>query len=219
MFDRFSEKARRVIFFARYETSQFGSPAIDTEHLLLGILREAPDSITSVAGADAVEAIREEVRENCPVRDKIAVSADLPFSEAAMRVLESAVEEANQQSGDTITAEHILIGLLWEKNCLAHEILAKQGVTLESICNHTERGEKAAENIFDARITGKAVPTKEFRKVVFDAIDEASLLGSISAKPEHLLLGLLRDETSLAARIFRDAGLDYDAVRERVKEG
>ena len=40
MFERYTEKARRVIFFARYEASQFGSPCIETEHLLLGLLRE-----------------------------------------------------------------------------------------------------------------------------------------------------------------------------------
>ena len=40
MFERYTEKARRVIFFARYEASQFGSPYIETEHLLLGLLRE-----------------------------------------------------------------------------------------------------------------------------------------------------------------------------------
>ena len=43
MFERYTEKARRVIFFARYEASQFGSPYIETEHLLLGLLREAKD--------------------------------------------------------------------------------------------------------------------------------------------------------------------------------
>jgi ATP-dependent Clp protease ATP-binding subunit ClpC len=41
MFERYTEKARRVIFFARYEASQFGSPSIETEHLLLGLLRES----------------------------------------------------------------------------------------------------------------------------------------------------------------------------------
>ena len=90
--------------------------------------------------------------------------------------------------------------------------------TSESVYQHEEQGERTKEDIFGGRITGKAVPTDEFRKVVLGAIDEASILRSTSAKPDHLLLGLLRDENSLAARILRDAGLDYDAVRWRIKE-
>jgi ATP-dependent Clp protease ATP-binding subunit ClpC len=216
MFERYSQKARRVIFFARYEASEFGSPALDAEHLLLGILHESQDLLHSVAGQHAIESIREQIRLQFPVRDKISTSIDLPFSKTAKHVLNSAVEEADQQGNPAITPEHILRGLLREENCPARAILVKQGVTLESISHHEERGESAADDIFGGRITGKAVPAKEFRKVVLNAIDEASLLRSTAAKPEHLLLSLLRDEGSLAARILREAGLDYDAVRRKL---
>ncbi len=57
MFERYSDKARRVIFFARYEASQSGTPAIDTEHLLLGILRESRDLLLSVASPAMVPSI------------------------------------------------------------------------------------------------------------------------------------------------------------------
>ena len=49
MFERYTEKSRRVIFFARYEASQYGSPYIETEHLLLGLLRESPDLTRQLA--------------------------------------------------------------------------------------------------------------------------------------------------------------------------
>jgi ATP-dependent Clp protease ATP-binding subunit ClpC len=218
MFERYSEKAKRVIFFARYETSQFGSPVIDTEHLLLGILRVASDSISSIAGVAAVDAIREQIQLGSPVREKISTSIDLPFSEAAKHVLESAMEEADLQDSRAIVPEHILIGLLRREGCLAHRILVKQGVTLESLYRRDGGGEKATEILVGGRITGKAVPSEEFRKLVADAINEASLLHSTVAKPEHLLLGLLHDESSLAASILREAGLNYGAVRDRVKK-
>jgi len=57
-----------------------------------------------------------------------------------------------------------------------------------------------------------------FQKIVTDAIDEAGLLCSMSAKPEHLLLGMLRNEDSLAAQILREAGLDYEGVRRKLEE-
>ncbi len=218
MFERYSDKARRVIFFARYEASQFGSPAIDAEHLLLGILRESPDLLRSVAGSDAVERIRERMEKQLPIREKISTSVDLPFTEAAKHVLNSALEEADQLGNRSIEPVHLLVGLLRENNCFPQGVLGDLGVTLESVRHREERGEKVTEEIFGGRITGKAVPTQQFRKVVSDAIDEATLLGSMSARPEHLLLGLLRNENSLAAKILREAALDYEGVRRKLEE-
>jgi ATP-dependent Clp protease ATP-binding subunit ClpC len=218
MFERYSEKAKRVIFFARFETSQFGSPVIDTEHLLLGILRQAPDSITSVAGADAIGAIREQIQQDSPVRGNISTGVDLPFSDAARKVLENAMEEADKRVDHSITPEHLLIGMLREEGCLAHRILGKQGIKLESLHPRKKGGDNATEDTLSGRILEKTLPNQAFRKVVSDAILDATLLRSMSAKPEHLLLGLLRDESSLAARILREAGLTYDTIRGKVKE-
>jgi ATP-dependent Clp protease ATP-binding subunit ClpA len=65
-------------------------------------------------------------------------------------------------------------------------------------------------------VTGKPVPDQAFQKAVSDAIEQASHLLSVSAKPEHLSLALLQEENSLAAKILREAGLDYDRVRRKV---
>ncbi len=111
-FDRYSDKARRVIFFARYEASEFGSPAIDTEHLLLGILREFQDLLLAVAPSAEAETIREQIRLQAPTRDKIPTSVDLPFSESAKGVLNSASEEADRLGSRTISTHHLLLGLL-----------------------------------------------------------------------------------------------------------
>jgi ATP-dependent Clp protease ATP-binding subunit ClpC len=215
MFERYSEKARRVIFFARYEASGFGSPAVDTEHLLLGILRESQDFLRSVA----LPAVRELIRQLSPVRDKIPTRADLPFSKMAQNALLSTVGEADRLNEQTILPEHILVGLLQEENSLAQAVLAELGVTLESARHkvHSQHEAESTANAFGMRVTGQAAPNQKFQKVVMDAIEEASLLRSMSAKPEHLLLALLQDETLLAARILREAGLDYDGVRRRLE--
>ncbi len=128
MFERYSDKARRVIFFARYEASQFGSPAIDTEHLLLGILRESKDLLRTVAGPGAVETIRERIEKLLPIHDKISTSVDLPFTEAAKHVLNAALEEADQLGNRSIEPVHLLIGLLREENCLSQRVLGEIGV-------------------------------------------------------------------------------------------
>ena len=72
MFERYTEKARRVIFFARYEASQFGSPYIETHHLLLGLLREAPGTLASVSDHPLdIESIRDER----PINPEVLVAA------------------------------------------------------------------------------------------------------------------------------------------------
>jgi ATP-dependent Clp protease ATP-binding subunit ClpC len=131
MFERYTEKARRVVFFARSEASQFGSPFIDTECLLLGIVRESADMITSVAGPNAIETIKDRIRQQHPIGNKFSTSVDLPFSEEAKQVLISAQEEADQLKSRVITSKHILIGLLREENCLAQRILSQLGATIE----------------------------------------------------------------------------------------
>src|SRR5687768_5974169 len=114
MFERFSEPARRVLFFARYEASQLGSVSIDTEHVLLGLIREAK-GLTTRLFADAtiaVDGLREDVVRSFPPRPATSTSAEIPFSAAAEQVLRHAAEEADRLSHDHVGTEHLLLGLL-----------------------------------------------------------------------------------------------------------
>jgi ATP-dependent Clp protease ATP-binding subunit ClpC len=132
MFERYTEKARRVIFFARYEASQFGSPYIESEHILLGLLREEP-AITQrfVAGRSSDE-VRLKIEQESSPRGKIATSVDLPLSNECKRILAYAAEEAERLHHRHIGSEHLLLGILREKHCLAAQIFTEFGVQLES---------------------------------------------------------------------------------------
>ena len=82
MFERYTEKARRVIFFARYEASQFGSPYIETEHLLLGLLREDKALTNRFLRSHAsVESIRKQIEGHTTIREKVSTSVDLPLQQ------------------------------------------------------------------------------------------------------------------------------------------
>ena len=82
MFERYTEKARRVIFFARYEASQFGSPYIETEHLLLGLLREDKALTNRFLRSHAsVESIRKQIEGRTTIREKVSTSVDLPLKQ------------------------------------------------------------------------------------------------------------------------------------------
>src|SRR6266568_3458470 len=116
MFERYTEKARRVIFFARYEASQFGSPYIETEHLLLGLLREDKALTNRFLRSHAsVESIRKQIEGHTTIREKVSTSVDLPLSNECKRVLAYAAEEAERLSHKHIGTEHLLLGLLREE--------------------------------------------------------------------------------------------------------
>jgi ATP-dependent Clp protease ATP-binding subunit ClpC len=134
MFERYTEKARRVIFFARYEASQFGSPWIETEHLLLGLLREDREILKRVTPSSvSPETIRQEIEAQTPVREKVSTSVDLPLSEACKRVLTYAAEEAERLAHKHIGTWHLLLGLLREEACLGAKILQGCGLRLEKL--------------------------------------------------------------------------------------
>ena len=132
MFERYTEKARRVIFFARYEASQFGSPYIETEHLLLGLLREDKALTNRFLRSHAsVESIRKQIEGHTTIREKVSTSVDLPLSNECKRVLAYAAEEAERLSDKHIGTEHLLLGLLREGDGVAAKVLRSLNVNIQ----------------------------------------------------------------------------------------
>jgi ATP-dependent Clp protease ATP-binding subunit ClpC len=86
MFERFTERARRAIVFARYEASHYGNPVIGTEHLLLGVLREDRGLLSSLPGRfDAVSDIRTEIESGLTRGERISTSVEMPLSEESKK--------------------------------------------------------------------------------------------------------------------------------------
>jgi hypothetical protein len=139
MFERFTEKARRTIFFGRYEASQFGSPYIETEHLLLGLLRE--DKALANRLHAAMESIRKQIEGHTAPGEKVSTSVDLPLSHECKRVLAYGAEEAARLNHKHIGTEHLLLGLLREEKCFAARLLGEQGLTLYSVREPVQQSE------------------------------------------------------------------------------
>ncbi|MBI3209853.1 MAG: ATP-dependent Clp protease ATP-binding subunit [Candidatus Solibacter usitatus] len=149
MFERYTEKARRVIFFARYEASQFGSPYIETEHLLLGLIREDKALANRFLRSNAaIESIRKQIEAHTTIREKVSTSVDLPLSHECKRVLAYGAEEAERLNHKHIGTEHLMLGLLREEKCLAAEILHERGLRLTQVREEIARAsnEKMASN-------------------------------------------------------------------------
>jgi hypothetical protein len=131
MFDRFTEHARRAIFFARYEAGSFGSPFIDTEHLLLGLIRE--DKVLPArlpGGAD--ERIRKRIETSLSEpRRQISNSVGMPLSDSK-RALSLGAEQADKFHHDAIDSGHLILGLLCMEKCAAATLLQEFGIDYQS---------------------------------------------------------------------------------------
>lgn len=164
MFERYTEKARRVIFFARYEASQFGSPYIETEHLLLGLLRENRVIAYKLLKPDtSIESFRQAVAAHSPPNTKMSTSLDLPLSNECKRVLAYAAEEAERLSHKHIGTEHLFLGLLREEGGFAAHLLREAGASLEEARNQiatwpAEPGFALASSGRQASIHGHSLP-------------------------------------------------------------
>ncbi len=135
MFERYTEKARRVVFFARYEAGQFGASSIEAEHLLLGLMRE--DKVLAnrffLKAHLTLDSVRRDIEARTVRRERTTVAMDLPLSPEAKRILVHAAEEAERMNLRAIGTEHLLLALLREENSLAARILYEHGLRPHAI--------------------------------------------------------------------------------------
>ena len=110
MFERYTEKARRVIFFARKEASDFGTEAIESEHLLLALLREGKSLLTTYQ-LDEAE-IRAAIEKESVTSNAIPTVIDLPLSSECKYILGFSAEEADRLRHTHIGTQHLLVGIL-----------------------------------------------------------------------------------------------------------
>jgi ATP-dependent Clp protease ATP-binding subunit ClpC len=140
VFERYTEKARRVIFFARYEATQYGSPYIETEHLLLGLLREDKALANRFLRTHGVvESIRKEIESRITIRERISTSVEVPLSAECKRVLNYAAEEAERLNHKHIGTEHLLLGILREEKSFGAELLQERGLRLSTLREEVAR--------------------------------------------------------------------------------
>jgi ATP-dependent Clp protease ATP-binding subunit ClpC len=187
MFERYTERARRVIFFARYEASQLGSNAIETEHLLLGLIREGKGLTSRIFSKShlSMESIRKEIEGRALYREKVSTSVDIPLSAESKRVLGFAAEEAERMLHNYIGTEHVLLGLMREEKSVAAGILGEKGMRLSAV-----------------------------REDIVQLLNEKANVGK--AKETPLLTEFSRDLTEAAARGVLDPLVGRDDELQRI---
>lgn len=137
MFERYSEQARRVLFYAQYEAAQLGAASIETAHVLLGLIREGTATTNRIFARAhlPLEEIRKKLAGGAAAPEAI-VAGDphqLPYSAETKRVLHLAAEEADRLLHNRIIPEHLLLGILREERSVAASTLMKYGLRLDRV--------------------------------------------------------------------------------------
>ena len=159
MFERYTEKARRTILFARCEASRYGSPCIETQHILLGLLREDRALMKGFLGETDFESeIRTGIERRIAAHERIPTSVEMPLTSECSQILNFAAEEADRLGHGSVGTEHLLLGMLLMEGSLAAEILQARGLKLAQI---RQQLQKIAAAAIKPRWQGSALPKLE----------------------------------------------------------
>ena len=135
MFKRFTERARRVIILAREEAELYRHEYLGTEHILQGVIKDGGGiaiAIVQKSGVDMAQ-LKKELEKNLPRSSNSLIIGDIPFTSRAKKVLEFAVEEARSLNHNYIGTEHLLLGLLKEKEGVACRVLNSFGMFFDDV--------------------------------------------------------------------------------------
>jgi ATP-dependent Clp protease ATP-binding subunit ClpA len=201
MFERYTEKARRVFFFARYEASQFGASQIEAEHILLGMLREDKQIAARFfpRGFPGLALIRRKIEDRGVVDSRVTVSnVDLPLSAEAKRVLTYAAQESEKLGHRHIGTEHLLLGLLIEEGTIAFKLLTEVGVVLYDV-----RKVIKENKIKNTRADSRYYREESWPQTVLNACRERGLITSEEYANEFERVAGLREFTADAEALLR----------------
>lgn len=218
MFERYSERSRRVIFFARYEALQYGSPVIAPEHILLGLMREDKTIAARFfpfRHALSVDTIRKDVEERIVLRDRIPQSAELHLSPVTKRILFYANEESRQLKNRHIGPEHLLLGLVREEKSVAAEILFGYGLRLQDVRDEMSMQSTSPGLIPAGKDTSKAPNLSEFTRDLTAEATEGRLDPLIGREAEiERLIEILCRRTKNNPVLIGESGVGKTAIIE-----
>jgi ATP-dependent Clp protease ATP-binding subunit ClpA len=218
MFERFTDRARRVVVLAQEEARLLHHNYIGTEHILLGLLREGEGVAARVLERLGIstEVVREKVASIIGEGGSVP-SGHIPFTPRAKKVLELSLRESLQLGHNYIGTEHILLGLVREGEGVAAQVLVNLGAELSSVRQAVVNELRRLDPNTQLRMTGLS-RTLETPAVAKAGVQARRLAGGSAVGSQHYLLALLGQEDSLAAKALADLGVSRDAVEAKLAE-
>src|ERR1700733_13173 len=214
MFERFTEKAIKVIMLAQEESRRLGHNFVGTEQVLLGLIGEGTGiaARTLKANGANLKDTRIEV-EKIIGRGSGYVQVEIPFTPQAKRLLELAWQESKNLAHKYIGTEHLLLGLLRTTDAVALKVLSNMNIltsTLEDEVMVRLTGEVTVA-MFD-RFTDKAL------RAIMLAQEEARLLRHKLVGTEQILLGLIAEDTGIASKVLKANGASLNSIRAEIEK-
>jgi ATP-dependent Clp protease ATP-binding subunit ClpA len=212
MFERYTEAARRALFFGRYQAQQRGSTSIEVEDLLLGLLRE-PDAAVRAAlsrASGSIDDIRGDLERSVPAQGRLDASSEIPFAAATKQALQFAAQEADALGHGYIGSEHLLLGVLREERSTAARLLVARQVSIEAAraavaelpADALGRGAHVVAGL-SATVAGGEERVRALAQVIAAARLVEQLHQQIPDTPENraLVVSILRELRELDARL------------------
>jgi ATP-dependent Clp protease ATP-binding subunit ClpA len=214
-------RAKKVIELAVDEARHLNHHYIGTEHLLLGLVREGSGIAAGVLESLGVnlEKVRNQTiyvlsQSGATQTMETAAISTPSQTEAVKKVLSLAQEESQFYQHDYVGTEHLLLGLVREGDEVAAKVLSKLGAELEKVRSAVEFIAKRGEHTG----AGERVLTRRATEVMAQATFEARQLKHDYVGTEHVLLGLVRSDESIAEAVLRSMGVKMETVRTAVME-
>src|SRR5687767_9062379 len=215
-FDRFNDRAKRVLALAQDEAIRFNHNYIGTEHLLLGLVREGEGVAAKASDSLGIDLsqIRRSVESIIGRGPSTMSPSEIVLAPQTKQVINNAIDEARKLGHSHVGTEHLLLGIVRQGESTATKVLASAGVELEKVRHETiaALGRKTSnEGPFD-RFDHRA------KRVLALSQDEAIRLSHNYIGPEHLLLGLAREGEGIAARALEALGATLSTLRSTVEK-
>jgi ATP-dependent Clp protease ATP-binding subunit ClpC len=214
MFEKFSDRARRVVVLSQEEARLLNHNYIGTEHILLGLVHEDEGVAARALGSLNIrlDAVRREVEEIIG-QGGSPPSDHMPFTPRAKKVLELSLREAIQGGHNYIGTEHILLGLLREGEGVACQVLVKLGASLPNV--RARVLQLAAESTSEGAGGWVFRPSSELAAVLDEAHRVAEARGEAQVMPIHLFLAAVEHPDGAAGRMLQIVGVDPEELRRQ----
>ena len=230
-FDRFNDRAKRVLALSQDEAIRFNHNYIGTEHLILGLVREGEGVAARVLDALNVDLskLRTHVEFTIGRGDSTKTPSEITLSPQVKKVIDHAIDEARKLGHSHVGTEHLLLGIVRENETPAAKALEAFGVSLETVRHnviatlgqpHRQVGASAPMPPSSQSTRNLAGPFDRFndraKRVLALAQDEAIRFNHNYMGSEHLLIGLIREEEGVAARALAKLGVELAKARKAI---
>jgi ATP-dependent Clp protease ATP-binding subunit ClpA len=223
-YERFTQRARRVLAFAQEETKAINQQYIGTDHVLIALMREEGGVAFHALKACGVEDIAR-MRTFCntfPPTQPLPTIEDVDLEPETKDLLYAAVDTARQMGNHFIGTEHLLLGIINQQKCRAYQALWELGVTPDQIRQQVYEiviTAPEASRLYASLLTDPHMETfypVDVRAIFEAARQRAAQMRHRELEPEHLLLGLLDKDSSDTLALFRELGMNKDQAVDMV---